>query len=85
MTEPTEPTAADDEQGPGPDPGNSGPDAWSAPLDDEATARAYGAVNDVAVGLPEPVLDEPEQHEVPLLDRQAPGADEDDTTGDVIA
>jgi hypothetical protein len=54
----TDPTPLPDTTPPAPDPGNSGPDAWSTDLDDDERERAYTAVNDVAVTLPEPALDD---------------------------
>ncbi len=68
MTDPDQPvTPADDGDQPSPDPGNSGPDAWTADLDDDQAALAFGAVNHEVVQLPDFDPDAPD-----------PGADDPD-------
>ncbi len=72
MTGPEDPTTTVVD--PDPDPGNSGPEAWTADLDEADAEHVLSAVNQIAVDLPDfdPTADPgPDQ---PDPDDQAGGA-----------
>lgn len=43
---------------PEPDPGNSPPEKWAEDLDAETEVAVFGLINNVAVNLPEPEIEE---------------------------